>query len=181
MYVGPTAPTDDDIRVWLDTSGTGTNGVSSVNGKQGHVQLNAADVGAKPASYVPTFEEVDQTPRIFTAKNGDFTVNTSIVQTADDIRAEVKNGFIVLIVRFAIQGTMAAYTKYKVCDIPTNLLSVFGVSSAITFGYANTVVCELTWETDNETPGIYVAPKAATASGAYFNGSCMTFPIGEIS
>ena len=46
VHVGPNAPTDPKIKIWLDTDEQGMSGVSSVNGATGTVILDADDVGA---------------------------------------------------------------------------------------------------------------------------------------
>lgn len=46
VHIGPSAPTDPDIQIWLDTDEPGMSGVSSVNGATGAVVLDADDVGA---------------------------------------------------------------------------------------------------------------------------------------
>lgn len=65
------------------TSGGGGGAVDSVNGKTGVVVLNAADVGAKPSSYVPDWTEVTNKPTTFapiigTAANQALAGNTVI-------------------------------------------------------------------------------------------------------
>lgn len=47
------------------TGGGGGGAVDSVNGQTGTVVLTAADVGAKPSSYVPTWSEVTGKPATF--------------------------------------------------------------------------------------------------------------------
>lgn len=46
VYVGGTAPTDPDTKIWLDTDSGGASAVNSINGKAGTVILDADDVGA---------------------------------------------------------------------------------------------------------------------------------------
>lgn len=46
VYIGDTEPTDPDVNVWLDPDGEASGVVTSVNGKQGDVELDAEDVGA---------------------------------------------------------------------------------------------------------------------------------------
>lgn len=46
IHVGASAPTDPNVKIWLDTDEPGMSGVSSVNNKTGTVVLDADDVGA---------------------------------------------------------------------------------------------------------------------------------------
>ena len=46
VYVGASEPLDANIQVWLDTDEQGASSVTSVNGKNGTVVLDADDVGA---------------------------------------------------------------------------------------------------------------------------------------
>ena len=46
IFVGPDEPEDPKIKLWLDTDEQGASAVTSVNGKNGTVVLNADDVGA---------------------------------------------------------------------------------------------------------------------------------------
>lgn len=46
VYVGPTTPTDPNVDIWLDTDEPGQSAVTSVNGANGAVTLDADDVGA---------------------------------------------------------------------------------------------------------------------------------------
>ena len=46
VHVGSSAPSDGNIDIWLDTSGVGQSAVTSVNGANGTVVLDADDVGA---------------------------------------------------------------------------------------------------------------------------------------
>lgn len=56
---------------WVVVTGGGGGGaVDSVNGETGVVVLDAADVGAKPASYVPTWTEVTGKPTTFAPITG---------------------------------------------------------------------------------------------------------------
>lgn len=56
---------DGNWSVVVSSGGGGGGAVDSVNGKTGVVVLDAADVGAKPASYVPTWTEVTGKPTTF--------------------------------------------------------------------------------------------------------------------
>lgn len=58
--------------------------VSSVNGKLGAVVLNAADVGAKPSSYVPAWSEVTAKPTLTNTVNGK---SGAVALTAVDVGA----------------------------------------------------------------------------------------------
>lgn len=46
VHVGSSAPSDGNIDIWLDTSSVGQSAVTSVNGANGSVVLDADDVGA---------------------------------------------------------------------------------------------------------------------------------------
>ena len=46
IHIGPDAPTNEHVQVWLDTDEQGASVVSSVNDATGTVVLNAEDVGA---------------------------------------------------------------------------------------------------------------------------------------
>lgn len=50
-HVGPDAPTDPEIGIWVDTDEQGESVVTSVNGKSGPVTLDAEDVGAVPTEW----------------------------------------------------------------------------------------------------------------------------------
>ena len=56
----------------LPTTGSGGGGgaVESVNGQTGVVNLTAADVGAKPASYVPDWDDITDKPEMVESVNG---------------------------------------------------------------------------------------------------------------
>lgn len=76
----------------LPTTGSGGGGgaVESVNGQTGAVILTAADVDAKPASYVPDWDEITGKPDTFGAvdsvngKTGEVTLTSEDIEVAVD-------------------------------------------------------------------------------------------------
>lgn len=62
---------------WSVVTGGGGGAVDSVNGQTGIVVLTAADVGAKPSSYVPTWSEVTGKPSTFAPTIG-VTADTAL-------------------------------------------------------------------------------------------------------
>ena len=63
--------------VWSVVTGGGGGAVDSVNGQTGIVVLTAADVGAKPSSYAPTWSDVTGKPATFAPTIGT-TANTAL-------------------------------------------------------------------------------------------------------
>lgn len=65
--------------------GGGGGAVDSVNGQTGVVSLDAADVGARPDSYVPTWSEVDGKPAVIAAGADEATARSAIGAGTSDL------------------------------------------------------------------------------------------------